>query len=204
MEKLKAFKSESNSLGRLYNDPHIIVATKDYTIDGGSKKVIASVDDLYGWYFSLVKQVQNDQAPFADEVKRLTATAKTPEEKIRAIYYWVQDNIKYIAFEDGIADSDRKQLTRVYTNRFGDCKGMANLTKEMLKVAGFDARLTWIGTNRIPYTHDSAFTRRRQPYDLHRQLDDGKQYVLDPTEKYIALGKYGERDSGKRNADREW
>jgi transglutaminase-like putative cysteine protease len=196
VEKLNAFKSESNSLGRLYNDPHIIVATKDYSTEDGSKKVIASVDDLYGWYFSLVKQVQNDQTPFSEEVKRLTATSKTSEEKIRSIYYWVQDNIKYIAFEDGIAGFRPEAAQKVYTNRYGDCKGMANLTKEMLKAAGFDARLTWIGTNRIPYTHDLP-SLAVDNHMICTVTHDGKQYVLDPTEKYIALGKYGERIQGK-------
>lgn len=196
VENLKAFKSESNSLGKLYHYPHIIVATKNYTSDGASKKVIASVDDLYGWYFSLVKQVQNDQAPFTDEVQRLTATAKTPEEKIKAIYYWVQDNIKYIAFEDGIAGFRPEAAHKVYLNRYGDCKGMANLTKEMLKVAGFDARLTWIGTNRIPYGHDVP-SLAVDNHMICTVSSGDKQYVLDPTEKYIALGKYGERIQGK-------
>jgi hypothetical protein len=193
---IKAFKSEPNSLGRLYHYPHIIVATKNYTSDGDSKKVIASVDDLYGWYFSLVKQVQNDHSPFKEEVNRLTASAKSPEEKIKAIYYWVQDNIKYIAFEDGIAGFRPEAAQKVYTDRYGDCKGMANLTKEMLKAAGFDARLTWIGTNRIPYTHDLP-SLAVDNHMICTVTQGDKHYILDPTEKYIALGKHAERIQGK-------
>src|SRR5690606_29442469 len=88
------------------------------------------------------------------DVLKLTESAKTSEEKIKSIYYWVQDNIKYIAFEDGISGFRPDAAQNVLVNRYGDCKGMANLTKEMLKVAGFDARLAWIGTNRIPYTYE--------------------------------------------------
>ena len=196
VKNLKAFISESNSLGFLYHYPHILVVTKDYTTSSGKKTVLASIGDLYKWYSDLVNQVQNDKTAFEEEVKRLTATAKTPEEKIKAIYYWVQDNIKYIAFEDGIAGFKPDAAQNVYTNRYGDCKGMANLTKQMLKTAGFDARLTWIGTNRIPYNY-TVPTLAVDNHMICTVYANGKQYILDPTEKYIALGKHGERIQGK-------
>jgi hypothetical protein len=195
-KKIQAIKNEPNSLGMLYYYPHIIVVTKDFTSNTGKKNVIASADDLYKWYASMVKDVKNDPAPFKGEVSRLTSSAKTPEEKIKAIYYWVQDNIKYIAFEDGIAGFKPEAAQNVYHNRYGDCKGMANLTKEMLKVAGFDARLTWIGTNRIPYSYDLPSLA----VDNHMICTvtlGATQYILDPTEKFIGLGKHGERIQGK-------
>jgi transglutaminase-like putative cysteine protease len=196
IKKINALKSESNSLGMLYYYPHIVVVTKDYTTSSQKKSVISSASDLYHWYASIVKDVNNDPAQFKAEVLRLTANAKTTEEKIKAIYYWVQDNIKYIAFEDGIAGFKPEAAHLVYQNRYGDCKGMANLTKEMLKVVGFDSRLAWIGTNRIPYSYELPSLA----VDNHMICTvnaDGKFFVLDPTEKFIALGKHGERIQGK-------
>lgn len=196
VKNLKPMVSEPNSLGFLYHYPHILVITKEYTTGTGKQMGIASVNDLYKWYSSLVKDVKNDPKLFEGEVKRLTATAKTPEEKIKAIYYWVQDNIKYIAFEDGIAGFRPDAAQNVYANRYGDCKGMANLTKAMLQSAGFDARLTWIGTNRIPYTYNLPTLA----VDNHMicTVEVGlTQYILDPTEKYIALGEHAERIQGK-------
>lgn len=195
-KRLEAQKAEDNSLGALYYYPHIIVLTKDFTSSSGKKNVLSSVNDLYSWYANLVKQVANDPSSLKQEVARLTANVKTPEEKMRAIYYWVQDNIKYIAFEDGIAGFKPETAQAVYQNRYGDCKGMANLTKEMMKLAGFDARLTWIGTNRIPYTYDIPSLSVDNHMICTVFLND-KFYVLDATEKYIALGKNGERIQGK-------
>jgi transglutaminase-like putative cysteine protease len=194
---LKAMKSERNSLGPLYDYPHIVVVTKDFAAKTGKTNVIASVNDLYKWYAGLVKDVNNDTGPLKAEVTRLTSGAKTPEDKIRAIYYWVQDNIKYIAFEDGLAGFKPEAAQNVYNNRYGDCKGMANLTKHMLKLAGFDARLTWIGTNRIPYGYDLPSLSVDNHMICTVTLGD-KQYVLDTTEKYIALGMHGERIQGKQ------
>jgi len=195
-KQLPALMSEENSLGALYNNPHLIVLTKDFQTPSGKKTVISSVDDLYKWYVSLVKEVNNDPASFKEQVQKLIEGAKTSEEKIKAIYYWVQDNIKYIAFEDGIAGFKPEAAQNVYNNRFGDCKGMANLTKEMLKVAGFDARLTWIGTNRIPYTYDLPSLCVDNHMICVVNVGD-KQYILDSTEKYVALGKNAERIQGK-------
>lgn len=196
IKNIKAMRPEANSLGHLHHYPHIVVLTKEFKTSSGSQKVISSVNDLYGWYSSLVKDVSNDNTTFADEVRRLTADSKTTEDKIRAIYYWVQDNIKYIAFEDGIAGFKPEAAQQVFTNRYGDCKGMANLTKQMLKVAGLDARLTWIGTNRIPYTYEMP-TLAVDNHMICTVYSGEKEYILDPTEKYIALGKHAERIQGK-------
>lgn len=195
-KNIDKLQSEDNSLGHLHHYPHILVLTKSFTTSSGQQTVLSSVDDLYSWYASLVDKVEVDRSAFKSVVDQLTGDAASDEEKIRNIYYWVQENIKYIAFEDGIAAFKPEAPQDVYTNRYGDCKGMAILTKEMLSEAGFDARLAWIGTNKIPYNYDlPSFA-----VDNHMicTLDHNDQlYVMDPTEKFIALGKHGERIQGK-------
>ena len=196
IKKIKALKNESHSLGVLHYYPHIVIVTKGYKHQDGEKVVLSSIDDLYGWYFDLVKEVRNDPEIFRPQVERLIEGAKTPEDKIKAIYYWVQDNIKYIAFEDGIAGFKPDAAQNVFNNRYGDCKGMAILTKEMLKLAGFDARLTWIGTNRIPYDYDLP-SLSVDNHMICTVFEGDLKYILDPTEKYIALGDQSERIQGK-------
>ncbi|HEY3406120.1 MAG TPA: transglutaminase-like domain-containing protein [Ohtaekwangia sp.] len=196
VSNLTELKAEENSRGALYHYPHLVILTRKYRSTAGEKTILSSPDDLYNWCSSLVKQVNNDPTPFKPLVEKLVADKKTPEDKIRAIYYWVQDNIKYIAFEDGIAGFRPEAAQNVFTNQYGDCKGMANLTKEMLKVAGFDARLTWIGTNRIPYSYNLPSLGVNN-HMICTVTSGGKEYILDATEKYIALGKNGERIQGK-------
>lgn len=196
VNKIEAFKSESNSLGLLHHYPHIIVVSRDFSTAAGKVTVLSSVDDLYAWYSELVNQVNVDPESFSAEVAQLIAPASTDEEKIKNIYYWVQENIKYVAFEDGVAGFMPEAPQNVYKNRFGDCKGMAILTKAMLQQAGYDARLTWIGTNKIPYNYDLPSLA----VDNHMMCtveQNGMLYILDATEKYIALGAHGERIQGK-------
>lgn len=196
INKIEEFKSESNSLGVLHHYPHIIVVTRDYDTSAGKKTVLSSVDDLYAWYSGLVNQVDVDAESLSTEVAELIASATSDEEKIRKIYYWVQENIKYVAFEDGIAGFMPEAPQNVYKNRFGDCKGMAMLTKTMLDQAGYDARLTWIGTNKIPYNYDLP-SLAVDNHMICTLSQNGKLYILDATEKYIALGAHGERIQGK-------
>lgn len=76
----------------------------------------------------------------------------TDIDKIDTIFDWVQSNIKYIAFEDGINGYVPRPSNMVLTNRYGDCKDMGNLLVEMLTHAGVSgAHVAWVGTRDIPY-----------------------------------------------------
>lgn len=194
---IDALSDDDNAPGSLLYLPHILLLTKSYEYNASKVPVLASTDDLYGWYYTLTRQLGHNTVDIDKKVKELTSGLSTDKERIEAIYYWVQDNIKYIAFENGLAAFKPEEADKVFYNRYGDCKGMANLTKTMLKLAGFDARLTWIGTNKIPYTYDipSLAVDNHMICTVYMQ---GKQYILDPTEKYNPLGQHAERIQGKQ------
>ena len=155
--------SNQEPIGKFKNQPrrnkinaHVICLPKSYTYKGKKKNLIQDTGDLYGWYSSLVDNIGNKSNVLNEKVAGLTAGISDDNEKIKKIYYWVQDNIRYIAFEYGLMGFQPEECQSVYNNKYGDCKGMANLTKEMLKIAGYDARLTWIGTNDLDYSYDLA------------------------------------------------
>lgn len=100
--------------------------------------------DIYAWNKALADQAENKPEKLRALVTELTS-GKSEVEKLESIYYWVQNNIRYLAYEDGWAGFVPDACQNVYEKRYGDCKGMANLLKEMLVLAGFDARLVWIG-----------------------------------------------------------
>jgi transglutaminase-like putative cysteine protease len=196
IEQVNGMAKEHYSPGPSYLYPHLLFIAKSFVVKNEKKQLFITTTDLYKWYKSLVDSMKDDPSLFTAKVKELTATAKTDEEKIKNIYYWVQDNIRYIAFEDGIAGFKPDDSQNVFQKRYGDCKGMANLTKQMLKAAGFDARLCWIGTNHIAYD----YTTPSLSVDNHMicaLFKNGKRYFLDGTEKYNSLGEYAERIQGK-------
>jgi transglutaminase-like putative cysteine protease len=197
IKNIAAFQQEPSSPNHALSNPHVICVSKAYTQDGARKVLFESVKDLYGWYSTVCSEIGNNPNELKSRVVALTEGKKTDVEKIESIFYWVQDNIRYIAFENGIMGFKPDAAQNVLRNKYGDCKGKANLLKEMLKLAGYDARLTWIGTSDLPYD----YTLPSLAVDNHMictVILNGKRYFLDGTESFIALNDYAQRIQGKQ------
>lgn len=177
--------------------PHIVCVSKAFNENGQRQVLFESVKDLYGWYSTVCSDIGNKPEELKAKVTELTVSKKTDLEKIESIFYWVQDNIRYIAFEQGIMGFKPDAAQNVFSKKYGDCKGKANLLKEMLKLAGYDARLTWIGTSDLPYDY-SLPSLSVDNHMICTVILNGKRYFLDGTEEYIALNDYAQRIQGKQ------
>ena len=192
--KIPSRENGAPARGKIY--PHLMLIPESYTVGNKKKTLMPSVKELYGWYHELASSVKNNVSPLKEKVNELT-TGKTDDlEKIKSVFYWVQDNIRYIAFEQGIMGFKPDACQNVYNNKYGDCKGMANLAKEMLQLAGYDARLTWLGTNDVPYDY-SYPTLYADNHMICTVILDGEKIFLDPTEKYANLYNYAYRIQGR-------
>ncbi len=188
MTNAPTLEKEDGLLGVSHYFPNLLLICKKANLDGIKIKYFEDLDGLYAWYHSLVEKSGNNTEELIPIVNDLTKDAKSEEEKIKNIYYWVQQKIRYIAFEDGIAGFKPAACQDVLSKKYGDCKGMANLTKEMLKIAGVDARLAWLGTNSIAYDYSTP-TLSSDNHMICVAMKDNKPTYLDATEGY---GKYGE------------
>jgi len=191
------YEDEPHSPNHALSYPHIICVSKAYTEDGKRTVLFESVKDLYAWYKKVCDSIGNKPSELKETVAALINGKKTDVEKIESIFYWVQDNIRYIAFENGIMGFRPDAAQNVLKKRYGDCKGKANLLKEMLKLAGYDARLTWIGTSDLPYDY-SLPSLSVDNHMICTVILNGKRYFLDATEEYIALNDYAQRLQGKQ------
>lgn len=192
IKNLKGFSEEESLPGASYIYPHVLILPKTYDDGEVNETFFNSLDALYAWYAQLVAEVENKPEELKEIVEKLTTSVNSEEDKIKNIFYWVQDNIRYIAFEDGIAGYQPENCQTVFFNRYGDCKGMANLMKEMLKLAGFDARLVWLGTKSVATNYSTPCLAS----DNHMicAVKQGEDFIyLDGTEKYTLLGAYAER-----------
>lgn len=196
VSNLKSLSKEHFMPGNSHVYPHVLVLAKSFIKNKKRQTLLASTDDLYAWYSSLANQVQNKSQNLKPLLRHIIKQQKTDIGKVKAIYYWVQDNIRYIAFEDGIAGFKPQSANKVFSQKYGDCKGMANLTKALLKLAGYDARLTWIGTNHLAYDY-SIPSLAVDNHMVCTVLLNNKRYILDATEKFNALGDYAERIQGR-------
>ncbi len=196
MKDIMPVKQEPKGIGIAFTEPHIIIQVKSFENKGEAIKGFDKVDDVYNWNYRLYQMAGNEPAQLQSALQKITQGKSTDEEKIKAIYYWVQDNIKYIAYEDGYSGYIPSSVQEVLVKKYGDCKGMANLLTEFLKLAGYDARFTWIGTRDIPYsqTMPALCVNNHAITTLYFK---GKEYFLDATEKYIPFGENAYRIQGK-------
>ena len=98
-----AMKSENRSIGAAYVFPHLMLVVKSFTLDGKKEKGFGDAGDLYSWYNYLYKKSKNNPDELKTKVAELTKGKTSDLEKVKSIFYWIQDNIRYIAFEDGLA-----------------------------------------------------------------------------------------------------
>lgn len=191
-------KKEKHCPGPTYYLPHLLVLTKSASLSTGEKfTYFNTVADQYAWYKQIVKNLDNDLVILKTKAQEITKDANTELDKIKAVYYWVQNNIRYLAFEDGMAGFRPDKAHEVLRKKYGDCKGMAHLTKELLVALGFDARLCWIGTNHIMHDYSTP-SLSVDNHMICALVFQGKTYFLDATEKYIGFNEYAERIQGRQ------
>ena len=117
----------------------------------------ADVQDMYRWLNGLAEvDCTLPQAEMLTD--EITAGCTDELEKIHRTYAYVQQNIRYIAFENGLAGHRPDRPAEVLRKRYGDCKGMALLLRTLLKAQGFDARMAYIGTDDIASSPDEVPT----------------------------------------------
>jgi transglutaminase-like putative cysteine protease len=160
--------------------------------------------DLGLWYSSLVASRRDSTPEIQAEVASLTASAKTPLEKIQAITSYVQRHIRYVAIEIGIGGFQPHTAGDVFKNQYGDCKDKVTLLAAMLKDAGIDSYYSLAQIDRgiiqpqfaSAGVFNHAILAIRLPSDvpttnLYATVDDPKLSKLlffDPTDEYTPVG----------------
>jgi hypothetical protein len=175
--------------------PHILVSIKGYWRSGEWNKVLESQDDLYDWYIRLMPEyeISSELAVFTDA---LTEGAQSDRDKILAVYSWIHDKIRYFAFADGAAAYVPEDPNKVFSNKYGDCKGMAILAKTMLKHIGMDARLAWV------YSGNYCYDRSINSVLIDNHMIcvvklNGENIFIDPTANYSPLHEIPESIQGR-------
>ena len=184
------FESQAPNLRYLYT--HIIPYVKTYETSQGTKKIFGDVDALFTWYKSLTQKVDYNKCD-ADLKKTMTEILSNTEintdtEKAKSFFYWVQDNIKYVAFEEKYEGFIPRNADKVHARKYGDCKDMAYMLTTMMKVEGLKGYPVWIGTRDIPYTYAEVPLPVSDNHMISAFKDGQKTIFLDATNSYLPYG----------------
>jgi transglutaminase-like putative cysteine protease len=120
---------------------------------------VSSWLEMGKWYFNLTSGRRDASPEIKQQVVSLTASAKTPFEKMKVLARFVQHDIRYVAIELGIGGFQPHPAAEVFAHHYGDCKDKATLLSSMLSQIGIESFYVVINSERgsvIPGTPPSV------------------------------------------------
>lgn len=118
--------------------PVLRTLPNDFEVDGYQGNM-ESWQAFGRFMYELNENRDNLSPAMVEKVKSLTAQATTNEEKIAALYNYLQENMRYVSVQLGIGGWQTFDAAYVEKNKYGDCKALTNFMKGMLKTAGIKA-----------------------------------------------------------------
>lgn len=142
-------------------------------------------DSLYRYHRRLL-DVDTVMPGIGATVAGITAGAGDRSEIIDRLYRHVQQNIRYVAYEEGEAAYRPDTPAEVVRKRYGDCKGMSLLLATLLNRAGIEAYIACVGTDNIPFRIAEYPSLSATNHMICVVPDGGSNLFLDPTHSQIS------------------
>lgn len=153
--------------------------------------------DIYNWWQpKACDKIKTDSA-IKNKVRELTKAKLSDEDKIRAIYNFCAQKIRYVAVEYGQAGYEPHQAGDIFKNKYGDCKDQAILLVTMLKEAGYSAWPVLIATKEY-YNLNEDFPAVLFNHCIAAVSIRDKVVFLDPTQETCALADLPPDDQGRK------
>ena len=100
---------------------------------------IETWEDVAEWFHKLAEPQIKAGKGVKELASTLTRGVENEEDKLRIIYEWVRDKIRYVAVDIGIGGYQPHPAEEVLGKRYGDCKDMTTLLCSLAREAGLEA-----------------------------------------------------------------
>jgi len=184
----KSLNYESDAPDIDYLSAQLHFRIKYYQAKEGKVSVLANLNDLYKWNCQFVEKSAEDFSQFKSLSDSIIGSEKDNYKKASLIYDWVQNNIRYIAFEAGYEGHIPAKASLVCKERYGDCKGISNILYSLLKSQYIDAYLVWIGTRDLPYKYTQLASTLVDNHMITAIKINGEFIFLDGTANNLKFG----------------
>ncbi|WP_432412864.1 DUF3857 domain-containing protein [Rasiella sp. SM2506] len=135
---------EKEALGPYYTKfaPVVRIALEKFQLEN-EEAYIKNWKDFGMWQKNtLLKGRDKVSDATITKINNLVAGVQDPKEKARLIYQYMQDKTRYVFIAIGIGGWQPSPAQEVDELSYGDCKGLTNYTKALLKTQGIDSYYT--------------------------------------------------------------
>jgi hypothetical protein len=143
ISNLPAYKEQPNSQAGNFDAPTVALSPSRFRLydhDGD----LNSWQTMGSFFYQL--NVGRDELPEDKKalVKSMIADEPTTYGKIQKLYAYMQQSTRYVADEYGISGWQTFEAKEVCRTGYGDCKGLVNYLKALLKAAGITSYTTLV------------------------------------------------------------
>jgi hypothetical protein len=150
ISNLKAIKKEEHVLSWTVL-PSVLFGTNAFDCYGYPGD-IKSWQDFGKWIQGLNNDMCTLSAARIQDVRKMTDTIKTDKEKVKFLYKYMQQSMRYVSIQLGIGGFKPFPATFVDEKKYGDCKALSNYMRALLKAVDIPSYYALIkaGTNEEP------------------------------------------------------
>ena len=116
----------------------VVIAPTKFSV-GGYTGDMSTWDGLGKFQLTLNKGRNELPDNIKQEIHKLADKLTTKQEKVEALYNYLQLNTRYISIQLGIGGWQPFEAKFVAEKKYGDCKALSNYMVSILKEAGIDA-----------------------------------------------------------------
>ena len=174
---------EINNVPRMFPEPSMPPA------ENVLQRVLISTtptwQDVSEWYWTLSKPHLEATTPeLKAKVETLTLGAKTDLDKVKALFYYVSQNIRYMGLtpEKDRPGFEPHDVCLTFGKKYGVCRDKAALLVSMLRAAGLKSYpvLVSVGSKKDKDVPDPGFNHAI----VCVELEKGKYTLMDPTDEH--------------------
>lgn len=110
----------------------------------GTKGDLSTWKSLGAWQYGLLDGRDELTPEFKAQLHAMTDTCSSQRSKIAVIYSFLERTTRYVSIQLGIGGLQPFPATQVCRTGFGDCKGLTNYVRAMLKEVGINSFYTVI------------------------------------------------------------
>jgi transglutaminase-like putative cysteine protease len=184
VKDMPAFVEEYGMVAPRDVAPRIALTSPNISVFGDypTCRKVKTWEDV-GQCFNELLEKQQEATPIIKEiVAEIEKNNKTDTDKVKAVWKYLNDNVRYVGLERGLAGNVPMAAHVVCSKKYGDCKAVANLISVLCREMGIKADPVRLGTRpqlgQVDLDMPSMFPVN---HSIARVEADGKVYWMDAT-----------------------